>query len=218
MTRTLNMFRSAAVCCVLLSPVFAFAQQPSPSPTPTHSLPPLREAFSSRIWIVAGGGFAVARAGCADCDLEGIYHKSYSFLVDAGLAVTPRVDAGVELFYVSLKVNGEDAVRTSFILGVVQMRPWAEHGLFLKAGMGIGIAGNGLSNPGFPELAPPYTTNALGIVYGIGWELKVNKRWALQVQAQHHVAALGELHTVAGDVIRNVVGNYWSVGGAIVIR
>lgn len=128
------------------------------------------------------------------------------------------MDAGVELFYVGIKINDEKPIRTSFILGVVQMRPWVEHGFFLKAGMGIAIAGNGLANPNFPELALPYTTNALGITYGIGWELKINKRWGLQAQAEHHVAALGEVHTVAGEVIRNVVGNYWSVGGAIVIR
>ena len=33
-----------------------------------------------------------------------------------------------------------------------------------------------------------------------------------------HVASLGELTTVSGERIRNVVGNYWTVGAAIVIR
>jgi hypothetical protein len=32
------------------------------------------------------------------------------------------------------------------------------------------------------------------------------------------VAALGEVTTASGDRIRNLVGNYWTVGWAIVIR
>ena len=128
------------------------------------------------------------------------------------------MDAGLELYWVPLKVNDEDPIQTTFILGVVQMRPWTDHGLFLRAGMGIGIAGNGLYNPNGPALAPPYTTNALGIVYGVGWERMVNRRWGVQAHALHHVAALGELTTEAGERIRNVVGNYWTVGAAIVIR
>jgi len=199
---------AAAVWCALLAPVSAFAQQPSPTPNP----------LSPRIWIVAGSGFAAARAGCPTCEPEGVVTKSYPILVDVGVRVTPRVDAGIELYWVRLKVNDEAPIQTTFVLGLVQMRPWVDRGLFLRAGMGIGIAGNGLYNPNGPVLAPPYTTNALGIVYGVGWEHLINRRWALQAHALHHVAALGELTTEAGERIRNVVGNYWTVGFGIVIR
>jgi hypothetical protein len=138
--------------------------------------------------------------------------------VDAGVRVTPRLDAGVELYWVRLKVNAEDPIQTTFILGVVQFRPWVDRGFFLRAGMGIGIAGNGLYNPAGPVLAPPYTTNALGINFGVGWEFMLNRRWGFQVHGLQHVAALGELTTEAGERIRNVVGNYWTVGAAIVLR
>jgi hypothetical protein len=213
MTRVLGVFRGTVVWCALLAPVSVFAQQPASPPSPRPSSP-----LSPRMWIVAGVGYAAARAGCTTCDPEGVVTQSYPILVDAGVRVTPRVDAGIELYWVRLKVNGEDPIQTTFVLGLVQMRPWVERGLFVRADMGIGIAGNGLFNPAGPVLAPPYTTNALAINFGVGWEFKVNRRFAVQVHGLQHVAALGELTTEAGERIRNVVGNYWTVGVAIVIR
>lgn len=192
-------------------PASASAQQPTPAPVPASPLAP-------RFWLVAGGGYAAVRAGCADCSLEGVYMQSYSILVDVGVRVTPRVDAGVELYWVPIKVEGQDPIKTTFVLGVMQMRPWVNRGFFIRAAMGLGIAGNGLYNPNGPPLPPPYTTNALGLAFGIGWEHRLNTRWAVQAHALQHVAGLGELTTASGEVIRNVVGNYWTVGGAIVIR
>ncbi len=200
----------AAWAAALLLPAAAYAQTPAPAP----ASPPA----PYRVWIVAGPGFSAARAGCPKCDEDGVYANSYSFLVDAGLSVNQRVDVGIELAWVNLDVDGSSHIRTTFILGVAQFRPWVDRGLFLRAGMGLGIAGNGLFSPIGPPLAPPYTTNALGIVYGVGWEFKVARRWGIQVHGLHHVAALGELTTVDGTRIKNVVGNYWTVGGAVVIR
>ena len=198
----------AAFGSVLLSASTAAAQ------TAAQALPPL----SQRLWIVAGAGFSAARAGCPSCPEDGVYANSYSFLVDAGISVNPRVDVGIELMWVSLDVGDSSNVKTTFILGVAQFRPWVERGFFLRAGMGLGIAGNGLYNPDGPPLAPPYTTNALGIAYGAGWEVKVHRRWGLQIHGMHHVAAMGELTTIDGNSIKNVVGNYWTVGAAIVFR
>jgi hypothetical protein len=212
MTGVLRMVRVIAIAGAMLAPRFASAQQPA-SPPPVKPASPL----APRTWVVAGAGYAAARAGCTTCD-QGVVTQSYPILVDAGVRVTPRVDAGVELYWVRLKVNAEKPIQTTFVLGVVQMRPWVERGLFVRAGMGIGIAGNGLYNPNGPPLAPPYTTNALAIAFGVGWEHRINRRWAVQAHALQHVAALGELTTEAGERIRNVVGNYWTVGFGIVIR
>lgn len=203
-----RVFLAVSLAWALLMPAAASAQLVAATPNP----------LSPRIWLVVGSGFSAARAGCFECDPAGVVTQSYPLLVDAGLRVTSRMDAGVELYWVRLKVNAEDPIQTTFVLGLVQFKPWADRGLFLRAGMGLGIAGNGLYNPIGPPLAPPFTTNALAINYGIGWEFAINRRWAMQVHALHHVAALGELTTQAGEHIRNVVGNYWTVGGAIVIR
>jgi hypothetical protein len=84
--------------------------------------------------------------------------------------------------------------------------------------MGLGFAGNGIWNPTGPALAPPYTTNALGVMYGIGWIFHRDRRWTVQANFTHHIAALGELATVNGTPVKNVVGNYWTSGMGIVFR
>jgi hypothetical protein len=176
---TISTMRSAVFVALVVAslPGAALAQTPSPAPAPpappTSPAAPIPAAapvpkVMSHLWIVIGPGYTTARAGCPSCDPDGIYAKSASLLLDAG--------------------------------------------------MGIGIVGNGLFSPLGPQLAPPYTTNALGIVYGVGWEFAKHRRWNLQAHAMHHVAALGELTTVSGESIKNVVGNYWTVGVAFVIR
>ena len=204
MTRSL-----IAVVAVLLSPSAGLAQTAAPAgQTP----------LSPRIWIAAGAGFAAERTGCPTCPEDGVYADSYSFLLDAGLSVNKRVDVGMELMWVDLNVDGASHVKTLFILGVAQLRPWVEHGFFIRAAMGLAIAGNGLYNPYGPPLPPPYTTNALAIAYGAGWELKLNRKWGLQAYGMHHVAGLGELTMSDNTTLKNVVVNYWTVGGGIVFR
>ncbi len=199
----------AAFLWVLVLPAAALAQTPA-----TSASPPL----GSRVWLAAGFGFSAARAGCASCGLDGVSTHSRSLLIDAGLRTNPRVDVGIELLWADLRVDGTVPIRTTFVLGVAQFRPWVNHGLFLRAGVGIGIAGNGLRSPIDPEPAPPYTTNALAITYGTGWVFQLTRRWALQVHAAQYVAALGELRTTTGTSMKNVVGNYWTIGTAIVFR
>jgi hypothetical protein len=177
-----------------------------------------KQWLAKHLWIVGGAGYAVARAGCDTCDLAGVYHDSVSVTVTGGVHATPRVDAGIEAHWVALKVTGGDAMRTTFILATAQVRPWVERGLFFRTGMGIGIVGRGLWSPIGPALAPPYTTNALALVYGTGWTFKVKNRWAVQAHATHYVASLGELTRTDGTTMTNVVGNYWTIGMAIVVR
>jgi hypothetical protein len=198
----------AATAAILLASASSAAAQTAEPAGPS----------GSPFWVVAGGGHAIARAGCATCDRAGVFTNSYGILVDAGVRVTPKVDVGIELVWISSRLVGEDPVRTTFILGIAQVRPFEKHGLFLRTGMGIGFAGNGLFSPLRPNLAPPFTTNALGLTYGIGWVFRRERRWTMQVQATHHVAALGELTTTAGTSVRNVVGNYWMTGAALAVR
>jgi hypothetical protein len=215
MEPTMTRLICAVALCALLAPVAARAQTPATGPS---TPPPARPPLGSRFWIVAGGGFAAARAGCPTCDREGVFTRSKSLVVDVGMRMNPRVDAGIELAWVSLKVNGEDPIRTTFVLGAAQMRPWVNRGLVLRAGMGIGIAGNGLQGPIGPELPRPYTTNALAVMYGTGWVFRPERRWTMQVYATHYVAALGTLTTIGGSNVQSVVGNYWTVGAAVTIR
>jgi hypothetical protein len=204
MTRSVT----SAFVAVLLFPTVVLAQAAAPAKPP----------LATRIWIAAGAGFSAERTGCPSCPEDGVYADSYNFIVDAGLSVNHRMDVGMELMWVDLNVDGASHVKTVFVLGVAQFRPWAEHGFYLRAAMGLGIAGNGLYNPYAPPLPPPYTTNALAIAYGAGWELKLNPRWGLQAYGTHHVAGLGELTKTDNTTLKNVVVNYWTVGGGIVFR
>jgi hypothetical protein len=198
----------------------ALAAQPAPASSgAAPSIPaPSRVSEPSHWWLVGGGGFSVARAGCATCDRAGVFAHSRSLLIDAGVRVRPNVDAGVELLWVSSRIEQEKPIRTTFILGVAQLRPWQEHGFFLRAGMGISFAGNGIYSPIGPALAPPFSTNALGVTYGTGWVFGWQRRRTVQLHATHHVAALGQLTTVDGGTLENVIGNYWTVGAALVLR
>jgi hypothetical protein len=209
--------RALVAACVVsaaivgLGPVSASAQDAAP-PAAAPALD------GSRLWIVVGGGFSAARASCATCDRDGVFHRSKSLLIDAGIRVNEKVDAGVELFWVSSRIEKEDPVRTTFVLALAQIRPWHTQGFFMRAGMGIAFAGTGIYNPIGPALDFPYSTNALGIAYGAGWVFKPHRCWTVQVQGTHHVAAIGELTTTDGSTIRNVIGNYWTAGVAIVLR
>lgn len=170
------------------------------------------------LWITAGGGGVLARGHCSTCGREGEFLYSSGLLVDAGIQINRRVDAGIEVSLVRTRVENLDPIRTTFVLGVGQFRPWVDRGLSLRGGMGIGFVGNGVHNFTQPNLEPPYTTNAMAIVLGIAWEFLRQESLTLQILGTHHVAALGELTTPTGGPIQDVVGNYWLVGGALVIR
>lgn len=172
----------------------------------------------SKWWIVGGGGFAMVRAGCATCSRTGVFTNSKGFFLDMGGRVNPRVDAGVEMTFVRGRVAGDDPILTTFIMGLAQFRPSMQRGLYLRAGMGVGFAGHGISSPFGPALAPPYSTNAMGVSYGIGWIFRRERRVTVQAAFSQHVAALGQVTLAGGETLKNVVGNYWTSGLAIVIR
>jgi hypothetical protein len=169
------------------------------------------------LWVVAGGGGVLARGHCGTCDRSGVFLYSPGLLVDVGVRVNPRVDAGVEFVLVRSRIEDLEPVRTTFVLGVGQFRPWTNRAFSIRAGMGIGFVGNGLYTYDQPNPAPPFTTNAIALTLGMGWEFVRQRRVTLQILATQHVVALGELTTATGS-IKNVVGNYWLVGGALVIR
>jgi hypothetical protein len=172
----------------------------------------------SSYWLVAGVGFAGARTGCPDCTREGVSTNGPSILVDVGTRVNSRLDVGIEAVWGHSKVaESEQPTRTTFVMGVAQVRPWQTRGFFFKAGMGSGVVGN-LQGPFGGELEGTHTTNTMALVYGAGWVFQREKRFAIQVHGTHHVAALGELKVKDGPSVRNVLNNYWTVMMGVVFR
>ena len=198
----------AALICLL--PVAAGAQTPSAA-TPSSATP----ADRSRMWIVAGGAATTLRGDCQDCPEPGAYIHAGSVLVGAGRRVTTRMDAGVEVLWVPATAASGSRVRSTFVVAAAQFRPWESQGFFLKAGMGMTFVRNWIYD-GSGEL-PPVTSKALGLTYSAGWQFRRHDRASLQIIGSQHVAALGDFQTNS-STIENVVGNFWSIGAALVIR
>ena len=63
----------------------------------------------------------------------------------------------------------------------------------------------------------PINSKALSVVIGAGWAFRPAERFGFQVFGAQHVAALGDIQT-AEEEVPDVVGIFWSLGVAIVIR
>ena len=172
----------------------------------------------SRTWIVVGGTSTTLRGDCQeDCVAHGTgaYLHAGSLLAIVGLQVNRQMDAGVEVSWVPATSQIGDDIRTTFLLAVAQFRPWQSRGFFLKAGMGMAFVRNFVYD-GTGTL-PPITSKALGLTYGAGWTFQQTRRLGVQLFGAQHVAALGDFQP-GGVTVENVVGNFWSIGAALVIR
>lgn len=197
-----------AIACVM--PALASAQVTQPAGTS----PPNQ----SRTWIVIGGTSTTLRGDCQeDCVAHGTgsYIHTGSILAIGGFRVNPQMDAGVEVSWVPATSKAGDDIRSTFILAAAEFRPWNSQGFTLKAGMGMAFIRNFIYD-GTGTL-PPITSKALGLTYSAGWTFRRTERIGLQVFGAQHMAALGDFQT-GGVTAENVIANYWSVGGALVIR
>jgi hypothetical protein len=166
----------------------------------------------SRLWLTAGGASATLRGDCQTCETDYPYRHGGSVLVNGGYRVNDRMDVGAEVFWVPMDTT-QGTIKTTHLDAVAQFRPWASQGFFLKGGAGMAYVRNWVD----VISVNPLDSKALSLVVGGGWEFRSRSRFGLQAFASQHVAALGDLRTAEGD-IPDVVGNFWSIGAAIVIR
>lgn len=166
----------------------------------------------SDFWFVGGGSFSTIRGDCQTCEEDYPYRHSGSVLANAGVRVTPRMDAGLEFFWMPME-TAAGRIRNTHIDAVAQFRPWASKGFFIKGGAGMAFVRNWVD-----VISPDaFNQKALSIVLGAGWVFRPQARVGLQVFGAQHAAALGDLQTSTGQV-PDVMGNFWSLGGGIVIR
>lgn len=189
----------AVVIVLALAPANAAAQASSPLP--------------SRLWLTAGGASATLHGDCQTCEAEYPYRHDGGVLANVGYQVNPRMDVGAEVFWVPMGTAAEGTIRTTHFDAVAQFRPWASQGFFMKGGAGMAYVRNWLDTTSSESI----NSKALSLVIGAGWEFRPLRRIGFQVFGSQHVAALGDLATIDGD-IPDVVGNFWSFGAAIVIR
>lgn len=201
--------RAMAAWCLAalvgLSPAAARAQ-----PAPADQAGP-----DSRLWITAGGGATTLLGDCSECEEPRKYFHSGSVLTNIGVSLNRRTDLGAELMWVPATTALGDRIHVTFVLAVVQFRPWHTRGFFLKGGAGMAFVRNWVAT--IDAEAAAFLTKAFGLGLGAGWEWRPHERIGLQLFGAHHVAALGDLST-STQPIENVMGNYWSAGAAVVIR
>ena len=190
------------LCLLALVPAMAFAQAPPSQPA----------GVTSRLWIVAGGAFATLRGECQECEQDFPYRHSGAVLADVGYRANPRMDVGVEVFWMPIDTS-QGTIRTTHIDAVAQFRPWASQGFFLKGGAGMAFVRNWVDT-----LSPDsFNEKGLSVIIGGGWAFRPTARLGLQVFAMQHAFALGDLQASQG-LINDVIGNRWSVGAAVIIR
>jgi hypothetical protein len=174
----------------------------------------------SKLWLVAGGAFATLRSTCdapanptvpVTCG-ESPYRHSGSLLANAGYRVSDRMDVGAELFWMPSNTSSGH-IRVTHLDAIAQFRPWRSRGFFLKGGAGMAFLRN------WVDVVGPESINqkALSVVIGTGWVFRPTERFGVEIFGEQSVAALGDVQTAEG-LVQNVVGNFWSLGAAVVIR
>lgn len=166
----------------------------------------------SRLWIVAGASSTTVRGDCQTCEEDFPYRHGGSILANIGYRVNPRTDIGAEVLWAPINSEGGQ-VRATHFDAVAQFRPWRSHGFFLNGGAGMGFVRNWIDTLG-PDAI---NSKALSVVIGGGWAFRAEQRVGFQVFAMQHALALGDLQTSHAEV-SDVIGNYWSIGAAIVLR
>ena len=166
----------------------------------------------SRLWIVAGSAFATVHGDCQTCEGDYPYRHAASLLVNIGRRITDRMDVGAEVFWAPAE-SASGRIHATHFDAVAQFRPWISRGFFLKGGAGMALTRNWVDAVG----PSPFNEKVMSVVIGTGWEFRRTARVGWQVFASQHVGAIGDLKTAEGD-IQDVVGNFWSVGAALVIR
>jgi hypothetical protein len=166
----------------------------------------------SRIRLVAGIASGTVRGTCQTCEEATPYRHSASVLGGFGYRVNDRMDVGAELFWMPSETS-QGQVRTTHLDAVAQFRPWASRGFFLKGGAGMAFVRNWVDAVG-PDAI---NSKALSVVIGGGWHFRPAAHLGLELFAAQHAAAIGDLKTAGADV-PDIMGNFWSLGAAIVIR
>ena len=170
------------------------------------------QADESRLWVVAGGSSATVRGDCQTCEEDYPYRHGPGILGNIGYRINDRMDVGAEFFWVPLE-TASGTLNTTHIDAVAQFRPWRTQGFFFKGGAGMAFIRNWVDTLGPGAI----NSKALSVVIGTGWVFRPDKRVGFEVFASQHAGALGDLQTATSEV-PDVMGNYWSIGAALVFR
>jgi hypothetical protein len=187
----------------MLLPSIATAQG-SVAPGPSASQP-------SALWVVFGGTSTTVRGTCQFCEGDFAYHHTGGVFANVGRRLNSRADVGGEVMWVSFNNDSGDSVRTTYLTAVGQFRPWESAGFFVRGGAGMALVRSWVF-----QLDEAALQKALAVHIGAGWVFRPQQRVGFEVFGMQHAAALGDF-TTSTQTVDNVMGNYWSVGAALVI-
>ncbi len=191
------------ICLLLLLSSGVAAAQTAPSSPSTGWQP----------WIVVGGSSTTLLGDCTDCPADTYIHDG-GVLAIVGTPLTPRTDIGGQLFWVPSSSAAGEPINTTYVMGTFQFRPWGSSGFFIRLSSGMAFVRNWIVDT---DTSTSFTSKAFALEVGGGWEWRFGRRFGMQVFGSQHVAALGDLQG-STQKVENVMGNFWSVGGGIVIR
>ena len=209
-----NPIRIAAAIIALLGATPIAAQAQATPPTASEANPP------SKMWLVLGGTSTTLRGDCQeDCVAHGTgdYLHAGSVLVIAGTRVNRQMDVGAEVSWVPATTADGTPVRTTFLLADRPVQAVGHTGLLRKRQRRHGLRSQFRLRR---DRAPCRRSRRrrLGLSYGAGWAFRRADRVGFQVFGAQHAAALGDFQTAGGVIATDVIGNFWSIGAAIVIR
>ena len=192
------------ICLLLLLSSGVAAAQTATSSSPSTGWQP---------WIVVGGSSTTLLGDCTDCPADTYVHDG-GVLAIVGTPLTPRTDIGGQLFWVPSSSAAGEPINTTYLMGTFQFRPWGSSGFFVRLSSGMAFVRNWVVDT---DTSTSFTSKAFALEIGGGWEWRFGRRFGTQVFGSQHVAALGDLQG-STQRVENVMGNFWSVGGGIVIR
>jgi len=192
-----------AAATLLLAPGVARAQEPQAPPAPPKS--------GVSWWAGGGGGYIAGRIDCTNCQEDPPYGNNGGFVFQGGVRLTERVQVGGEIFTFGRQAAGLD-LRQSYLLAIFQYRPWASQGFFLKGGYGMAFIKEVV-----PDGDDVIRTWGMGLTYGAGWIIGIDKRVSVAPFGAHYVTTVGDFQTSKG-LAENVVGNGWFAGATIMFR
>ena len=169
--------------------------------------------YRGGLWADVGIGPGRLRLTCTTCSAIAAA-GGIELTVSVGGAPTHNVLLGVE-GQLWTRTTGSLDQRVRSLLAIVQWYPWAEAGLFVRAGTGV------VQGPVTPVAsgAEPATVQntGIGLDLGAGWDFPVSRHFGVTIQAATHIAALGDL-TVNGQPANDVIAYVTRIGMAVVLR
>jgi hypothetical protein len=106
------------------------------------------------------------------------------------------------------------SLRNTYLLGLVQFRPFATQGFFIKGGYGMASVKDRFTLGGADESASAW---GIGLMYGAGWVFRAGSRVSVAPVGGQYVTTVGSVRVAQGTA-QNVVVNSWFLGAVVMFR